>query len=233
MIRRIAKINLGRAAPIIAGLMLAAGALAAVQAPPASAASSVVSWWNVGGVAKEQTGSVYPCGKSWQINQNGTQPLEVYNPCSGRVWVHVYDYSAGKTYAYCVNPGGGLAYPASRFPPWRSGDGTDIQLSANTSACDSGQTFAIWWESASTSRITTQVYACEALTLTWTGEFVEEAYNQGCDTRLWLHEYDSGTGATYCVDPGTVAQLPADAYWQVEMVSNQAPCNAGGPPYPY
>src|SRR5580658_4336000 len=34
--------------------------------------------------------------------------VEVYNPCSYRVWVH---YTAGTTvYPFCVNPGGSLAY---------------------------------------------------------------------------------------------------------------------------
>ena len=231
MFRWISEIAAGRILMITAGLMLAIAGLAALPVVPASAATSaVVSYW--GTSHYEDNGSTYQCGTTWQWSQGLNQVDEVYNPCSTRVWVHYVSVGTGQVQAYCVNPFGGLAYDIPL--QWNSTvTYSNIQLTANASPCDSGQTFAIAWET-SNSQFHSQSYPCEDLTLSITGEFVEEASNLGCDSRMWLHESDGGTtGANSCVNPGAIAQPPAETYWQVQEVANQAPCDAGGPPYPY
>lgn len=193
--------------------MLAVAGLAELPADPASAASSVVSYW--GSSHYEDSGGSYQCGTSWQWRQGVNKIDDIYNPCSGRVWVHYVSVGTGQVQAYCVNPDGRLAYAIPL--QWNSTvTYSDIQLSANTSACASGQTFAIAWENAD-SQIRTQSYTCLALTLTITGEFVEEASNLGCVSRMWLHESASGGGASYCINPGqAIYESPADVYWQVK-----------------
>ncbi len=229
MTLRIARMAMNRAATITAGLLLAAGALAALPSP-ASAASSVVSWWGTAGSHYEDSGGSYSCAGTWQVDQGAHPNLEVFNPCNARVWVHYYNDSVTQVQAYCISPGGGLAYAIPLR--WSTGYTSNIQLTTNTSACDAGQTFGVAWQSVvSTQKLT---YPCVPLSASVSGESIEAVSNLNCVSRMWLHEFANGSGATYCVNPGAaLVQPPADAYYEVQETANQALCDAGGPPYSY
>jgi hypothetical protein len=216
MKQRIAGTVIGRAATITMGLLLAAAAL---PAAPASASSSVVSWWQPtgGGAAYENTYSCTP-------NNYGPQgrPLEVYNPCGTRVWLHYDDTATGQIYAYCVNPGGGLAYGFT-YPV------TDIQVTANASQCDYSATAGVWWASGVNNEVEDSYNCNVGDTFTWTGYVIVQTLNY-CNVRIWLH----GSGnSSLCISPTGSAEISSSPYSELQMSANQTPCNAGGPPYPY
>ncbi len=220
MMRWIARIAVGRAAKITVGLMLAVGGLAALPAVSASAGSSVEAWWTPTG-----GGSVYPkpypC-TAYQYEVQG-KPVQVDNNCGTRVWLHYYDTGNGQIYAYCVDPGGGVAYDFN-YPS------SDIQVSSNSSQCDSGATFVIYWHSDNSTYVEDHSYGCNVGTVeTMTGYFIASAYN-GCNTRMWLHEYDNGTGNSLCMNTGVTTGPYSVAYWQVQVSYNETACSAGGPP---
>ncbi len=228
MIQRMARIGRGRVATIVAALLLGGGALAALPAPAASAASSAVSWWNVGGSAVELT--FFCDNPQLSTLPSGDYALEVYNPCGYRVWLHAY--SGSTIYAYCVNPGGGLAYALPRHY-------TDIQVTTNPALCDnaSNNHAHVTWLGPGTNNIVGFNYTCQRLDSKYVqGYWVNEVGNS-CNVRMWLHQYDNGTGAALCVDAGQVVPgglgWTSPVYWQVQVTTNEAPCNAGGPPYPY
>lgn len=229
MMRRMVKFFLGRTGRITAGLLLMLACLAVLHAVPASAASSVESWW--GSATSPQT---LPCNLvSTTVRQGAVPAVEVYNPCGDRVWVHYVSVGTGEVQAYCVNPGGGLAY---KIPLQWSSTVTysDIQLSNNTSPCDdASKNLGIrWWQANSTFNHQTVDESCHIGTVfTKKGFYISGASNS-CDFRVWLHQFDNGTGNTKCLNPGNGYDVPPpSAYWQAQMSANQAPCNAGPPPF--
>jgi hypothetical protein len=234
MLRRISEIVVGRMLIITASLMLVGAGLVALAVVPASAATQVVvSYW--GSNHYEDNDSTYQCGRTWEWRQGANALDEVYNPCNTRVWVHYYSTGTDEIQQFCVNPNGGLAYdfPASELHWSSSVTFSDIQLTSNTLPCDSGQAFSVAWENDD-SQITSFNYPCETFSAWTPNEFVEEAINANCSSRLWLHYNTDGSGASYCISPeGKRYQPPADGYFQVSESANQAPCTAGGPPYPY
>jgi hypothetical protein len=249
MMQWIARITTASMARIVAGLALVVACLVMFPAGPASASSMVVGIWS------DQTDdALVPCGSPGTYTY-GSKALEVYNPCGDRVWLHYYDNANGQVYTFCVNPGGGLAYGFS-YPF------TDLQLTSNPSPCyaSNAQFEIAWWNGSNIPTFYT--FACnpgQAFTNIaggpGRGNWVlavwndESATNQGpgtCNFRIWVHQTDSGTGQSACMDPGSTLPpgLPfpgvlngggyqTPVYWQVQETYNQAPCSAGGPPYPY
>jgi hypothetical protein len=224
---------------IAVGLLLAAAGSAVLPAAPASASTTVVA------VFSSSNEYITPlCSDPGTYDQSGSA-VEVYNPCSTRVWVHYYSGSSVET--YCVNPGGGLAYDLPIR--WAGGDTSDLQITTNTAPCYAANaSFQIaWLASCSLCFPAWDLKSCQmGQTFTNKGEWVyavwnnETSTNEGpgtCNVRIWVHEYDNGTGNAACIDPGGV--IPASegyrspVYWQVDVTNVQAPCSAGSPPYPY
>ena len=239
MMRRIARIARSRIAAIAMGLLLAVIGMAALPAAPASASSNVSAVFS--GDSDYATPS---CSAPGTYYYPGSA-LQVYNPCSTRVWVH---YTSGSSVqAYCVNPGGAIAYDLPIH--WASGDTSDLQITSNGSPCYASNAFftVAWLGSCSVCTPAWNPYPCHlAQPLANSGLWVyavwnnESSTNQGpgtCPFRIWVHQYDNGTGMSACIDPGHT--IPASlgftspVYWQVLETDNQAPCSAGGPPYPY
>ena len=228
---------MARVARIAAGLALVVAGLAVLPAGPASASSNIVAVWS------DQSDYVQVSCSQPGTYTYGSRAIQVYNPCGDRVWLHYYDNSNGHVYTYCVNPGGGLAYD---FPyPF-----TDLQLTNNPNPCWASNAFftVAWLKNANPPLPPVwNDYGCQmGQSITVSGMWVyaawnnESSTNQGpgtCDFRIWVHEYDNGTGQSACLDPG--GTIPASlgytspVYWQVSETYNQAPCNAGGPPFPY
>jgi hypothetical protein len=213
----------GRVVKVSMAMMLAIGALTVLPAVSASAAGSVQSWWTPtgGGSTYENT---YNC-TAYQYGVQG-KPVQVDNNCGTRVWLHYHDTANGQIYAYCVDPGGGVAYDFG-YPS------ADIQVTTNSSQCDSGSSFDIWWQSTSGPPVFEQSYSCSVGKVeTKSGYLVVEAYN-GCNTRMWLHEYANGTGGTLCMNDGeTTGPYTAPyPYLQVQVSYNQVTCSAGGAPH--
>jgi hypothetical protein len=220
MIKRISRI----VALTTPGLMLAMIGLAALPAGQAQASTSIVSYWGSSSSPYEAT---FSCSTPAEYNEGANPVIEVYNPCGGRVWVHY------NSQAYCVNPGG-LAYaiPSSELQ-WSNGDTANIQLTSNTSQCDSSGSIPVAWENGA-GQGAEIVYNCDTGASIDTGYYIEQASNSTCDTRLWLHEDDNGGGNSFCFSPYTgTANFSAGAYWQLAGSENQAPCNAGDAPYSY
>jgi hypothetical protein len=219
--RWLGKIAVRRAGTVTAGLALALASLAVIPAAPAFASGSVVSWWT-----PPAGGSVYPSTYSCTAYQYGVQgrPVEVYNTCGTRVWLHYDDTATGRILAYCVNPNGGLAY-GFNYP------NADIQVTSNTSQCDAGATFSIWWQSTSSTYVEEDTYSCAGGgAVARTGYLIAAAYN-GCDSRMWLHQYANGTGNGLCMNTGATTGPYSSQYLQAFVSGNQTGCDAGGPPY--
>ncbi len=221
MMKWIAGTTRGRAVTLTVGLLLAVGGLAALPAVPANASSTVVAWWNLpGGGAEELSFYCSEIGTS----TIGGNALEVYNPCGTRVWLHYYDLSNNHIYAYCVNPGGALAYDFS-YPY------SDLQVSSNPEPCDYEHTFMGNWDNE--LHITEDTYGCEMGVVTTLPGSSVISVNSGCNFRIWLHQHDDGTGNAYCLSPGLYNSFNYGAYWQIQETYNQTPCSAGGAPYGY
>lgn len=211
------------------GLLLAVAGVAALPAASASASGSVVAWWTSGGSAYENT---YTCAAQDPGPQG--RPLEVYNACGTRVWLHYDDAANGRIYTLCVNPGGFLAYGFTDSGGFLAGTSqavTDIQVTNNTSPCDASESLYIVWLRGS---VTSQgYYSCEGQPpITNGGQNVSYA-TDGCVGRVWLHENENGSGNSLCISPGYSDQPVPPAYQQAQETANQAPCSAGGAPYPY
>src|ERR1700678_4317346 len=229
MIQRLARIGRSRLTRLAMGLLIVACVLAAV--PPASAntpASSLV----FAIFSQDSDPASQPCSTPGDFTYQGAA-LEVYNPCPYRVWIHYV--SGSGVAAYCVNPGGGLAYDLPIT--WEGGDSSDLQISNNTSSCDLGATWGIQW--SDNGGLIPETNGCQN---TGNGNpFTEPAplfvaYVVGsCNFRIWLHANTNGSGASYCISPGSTGDSPSfgSLYHQVNESYNQAPCNAGGAPYPY
>jgi hypothetical protein len=237
MVRWVAGITGRRAALIVAGLALAVAGLAVQTAGPASAGSSgrlasaadgVKAAWDISGVTDiidqpcDDPGPQYYGGKS----------LQVYNSCSGRVWLHYDDSSNHQIYAFCVNPGGlayGFSYPFA-----------DIQVTANKAPCDVGQKFSVSWVNSG-GHLVNQSYDCQPSTQeTVLSGFTAGQVITGCDFRIWAHVTDSGTGASACVDPNPAMVVDQGKkfpniheFYSVQQSPIEAPCSAGFPKYPY
>ena len=227
MIQRIARIARSRIAAIAMGLLLAVVGMAALPAAPASASSNVSAVFS--GDSDYATPS---CSAPGTYYYPGSA-LQVYNPCSTRVWVH---YTSGSSVqAYCVNPGGAIAYDLPIH--WASGDTSDLQITTNSSQCDSGTYWGINWFNNG-FLAASQTNACQmdgnGNPFTEPGLYVGWVADGGCNFRIWLHQEDNGTGASYCINgKGDTPTFHNPLYYQVQETYNQAPCNAGGPPYPY
>jgi hypothetical protein len=131
----IARIVRSRLAMIAAGLMLAAGGLAVIPAASANAGELLQAVFS-----QDPDIASQPCSTPGDFTYPGAA-VEIYNPCSGRVWIH---YTSGSgVAAYCVNPDGGLAYDLPI--KWAGGDTTDMQLTSNTAQCDQNNLFGINW----------------------------------------------------------------------------------------
>jgi hypothetical protein len=232
MMRRIARIATSRAATIAMGLLLATVSLGGITTTPASAAGSIVSWWQPAG-----GGTAYENNYSCSAQNDGLQghPLEVYNACGGRVWLHYDDAAAGAVYSYCVNPGGFLAYGFNDSGGWLASFGkvaTDIQVTANTSPCDAGPNLDVTWLNGNGGD--PKSYHCEGQAPVSRPAYSVFYVGNGCLTRVWLHQTAAGTGNTACVSPGSgLEPSPSDEFLLVQETPNQAPCSAGGPPYSY
>ena len=223
MMRRIARITIGRTAMIALSLLLALAGLAALPAGPASASSPVESWWTPpsgGGSTYENT---YPC-TAYQYGVQG-KPIQVDNNCGTRVWLHYDDIGTGRIHTFCVDPGGGFAYGFG-YPS------SDIQVTSNTSQCDSSATFDIYWEATSgLPNVVEGVYSCHVGRVeTKAGFIIEDAYN-GCDTRMWLHEYANGSGSSLCMSTGVYEDNLSTRYGQVQSSYNQVGCSGGSAPH--
>jgi len=207
---------------IAVSLLLAAGGTALLPASSASASTTVVA------VFSSAPEYVTPlCSEPGTFPQSGSA-IEVYNPCSTRVWVHYY--SGSTIESYCVNPGGGIAYDLPIA--WARGDLSDLQITTNSSQCDSGTYWGINWF-VNGYLVNPESSACQPNN-TFTEskpQYVGWVTDGGCDFRIWLH----GTGgATYCInDKGDTPTFHTPLYYQVQETYNQAPCDAGSPPYPY
>jgi hypothetical protein len=224
MLRRITKIAVQRILIVIPGLMLATAGLAALPASQSSAATlTVVSFWGSGGYAP--SGGTFNCGTTWDWTQGALAVDEIYNPCNSRVWVHYVnegDPSEGGT--FCVNPGGGLAYAIPL--KWVSSDTySDIQLTSNTSPCDSGDSVSMEWEDGLS--FVPKTYACQAgFTATLSGYTVDSLPNV-CNFRIWLHS--TGT-AIDCLNPsGGAIYQQNSPYTELQMTNVEAPCSATQP----
>jgi hypothetical protein len=206
-----------------AGLALGAFVLTALAGGPARAATaSVVSYW--GGTGIKTDGSIYDCGKTWDWSQGTAQVNEVYNPCSGRVWVHyVDDGNPGGSGSFCVNPDGGLAYGIPLH--WVGGDISDIQLTSNTSPCDS--TVSVIWEAG--LQYASKPYNCQPGGSYTVGGFTVDGVANDCDSRIWLH---TSSGGSYCISPTSGSFYESGSpYSELQTTSIEAPCSATIP-YP-
>jgi hypothetical protein len=250
--RRASRAVRGRMARIGAVLALAVGGAAAIPSVPAGAATLVNATWNLGTAANPDYESVTPLCSDPGTYTYGGRAAQVYNPCSGRVWLHYYDTQNDKIIPYCVNPRGGLAYDFS-YPF------TDLQVTTNPNPCwASNAQFTIAWWNGGDGPPNWYTFSCnngETFINTdggpgrgwwvYTVQNDESNTNQGagtCPFRIWLHATDSGTGQAACLDPGNT--LPPNTfpngggyskpvYWQVQETANQSPCSAGAPPFPY
>jgi hypothetical protein len=239
MLRRIPGTAGGRAARAILALAsaLAVAGLAALtagpatassSAKPASAAAGVEAVWNISGVEDVIT---QPCDDPGPVYY-GPKAAQVYNTCSGRVWLHYDDTQNSRIYTFCVSPHA-LAYD---FPyPF-----TDIQVTTNTAPCDVGKKFTVHWVNA-IGKIDNQAYDCQSNAgVTLLSKFTAGAIGTNCDFRIWVHVGDDGSGDSACVDPnpnlvvdqGSNFPNPHEFY-QVQQTYIEAPCNAGAAPYPY
>jgi hypothetical protein len=221
MIRQTAKIAAARIFIMAATLAMV---IAGLPVGPARASTlSVVSYWGVNGYKAD--GSIYQCGKTWYWPQGNIAVDEVYNPCNTRVWVHYDDQTdPGASEEFCVNPDGGLAYG---FPlHLNSNDISDIQLTSNTSPCDS--TVSVIWEA--NLQFQTKTYDCQPDSSATLSGFTVDGFANYCDSRIWLH----GSGnSSHCVDPTTGSFYATNSpYSQIQMTNVEAPRSAT-PPYPY
>jgi hypothetical protein len=216
MTMRISRIAAARILLAAAGLALGAFVLTALPGPARAATASVVSYWD--GTGYKTDGTIYDCGTTWDWSQGAAQLNEVYNPCSGRVWVHYVDEgNSGGSGSFCVNPDGGLAYGIPL--QWTGGDISDIQLTSNTSPCDS--TVSVTWEEPGP-----KTYNCQpggSYTVGGSLGLVVGIANV-CDSRIWLH---TSSGGSYCLDPTTGGYYSFySSYTEVQTTSIEAPCSA-------
>jgi hypothetical protein len=234
MLRRLSKMIAGRILVVTAGLALATAGLSALTVAPASAANDVVvSYWGTGHYEDDDT--TYQCGTTWDWEQGANAVDEIYNPCDARVWVHYVSEGTGVVQSYCVNPYGGLAYdiPTSQLQWSSSVTYTNIQLTSNTSQCDSGDNAYVWWNEAGTGYEEEDSYNCFVDSeISYSGFVVEQVQNN-CNTRIWLHINSSGTGGTLCMNPGQTTSNYAYTFSYVDITANQALCASPGAPYPY
>lgn len=227
MLRWLGGNNRKRIMAVTVGLLTIAGFFS-VSARQASADTLVTAVWNIGGGAQYLS---FPCSEN-ATNNIGGSALEVYNPCPYRVWLHYRDSSG--THAFCVNPGGAIAYG---FSDLGYSSFTDLQVTAVTGLCYPGNQFDLAWEAAgSVHAYSLPTCNPTGAPFTKTSYWVSQINEDGCNFRMWLHQHDDGTGYALCIDPWTggepIPAMDSPIYWQVQETANEAPCIAGPPPYP-
>jgi hypothetical protein len=231
MIRRMTTMVRSRMALLAAGVLLAAGGLALVPAASASASTdgsgAVEAWFSGGGTG------VQLCSSPGTGYYNAPV-VEIYNPCGYRVWIH---YVSGSTVqSYCVNPGGGLAYDLPIT--WAGGDSSDIQLTTNAAQCDNadGDVFELFTLTQGSTPLPMQYNCLPSYgKIFQDGYWIYELMPVNCNFRIWLHQNTDGSGKSLCIDPGyhySEGTYVKDQYQQLQVTNVQAPCSAGGAPYP-
>lgn len=237
-------------ARIFAVVSLVAGVSAVVPTIAANATVTnaiQVRWAN--GLIKN-----YAC-TTGQTNQGGSVVVYVDNGCSGRVWLHANTDGSGD--AYCINPGAqaysspqsvgaGLTFPGAGYFEQASYN------AANTNACDSGTRVTTNWFNGIYNQNTTGTsYPANCIqgTTYWAANpfsvplappwYYLLTLTNTCNTRIWVHQNQDGTGAAYCISPAGWASDKYDATtgaafnWeqnyggeQIQISANQAPCYA-------
>ena len=170
-------------ASIAVGLLLAVGGLAALPALPASATTLVSAVVNFGTQSSPDYEYVTPACNAPGLYYYSGEIVQVYNPCGYRVWVH---FTSGSTVeAYCVNPGGAIAYDLPIH--YAVGDTVDIQVTTNPNQCDI-EFSACGVPSVCAVCVTPETYGCQmGVPQTNPGFVVGTVYSNGCDYRIWLH----------------------------------------------
>jgi hypothetical protein len=200
---------------------IAVASLAMLPAVSASASTGVVADWKLPNTNIGAVEASYSCSSNTQTYE-GLPLAEVRNSCGVRVWLHHYN-SDGTIDAYCVNPDGGVAYGFSTGY-------TELQVSSTPTQCDSGAKYAVGWYGY-VSNIVAKTYACTMGTQHSDNTYwVYSVSAAQCNFRIWLHNSD--TGQSICISPqGTSGPYPTPVYLQLETTYNQAPCDAGPPPF--
>jgi hypothetical protein len=214
-------------ASVVTSLTLAAASPSVLPALSASANTDAVVIWPPAPGSAENTPKLYDCSTPNAFTFNGESVIEVKNNCDVRIWLHQYDYANGTTVAEsCINPGG-IAYD---FPSAYN----SVQVTSNASQCDAGTNFQVsWGVPPGPAVITTALpYSCATDNVVIRqGYFVTQVTNT-CNARIWLHQYDDGTGAGVCLSPAGTSDFDSfPAYWQLQVTNNQTPCNDGPPRY--
>ncbi len=90
------------------------------------------------------------------------------------------------------------------------------------SASAAASVSATWVSSYSSNTLS---YSCTAgATHTYYSENIAYVHS-GCGTRVWLHQYTDGSGASYCINPGATAYGFARAFDQLQVTSNALACD--------
>ena len=231
---------------IFAAGLLAAGIVAAPAAAANAGTTFTVTWIDSYG----STTQSYSCSGAPSV-QPGLNVDKVSNDCGTRVWLH-QSYSepgnVGAGNSYCINPGA-VAYAFSTTV-----DFEQVQPTSNRAACDvtsSGspvQVTPTWWngvydqysQGTSFPADCTQgnkYWAADSFALPGEAAWYYLLYlTNSCNTRIWVHQYQNGDGASYCISPGARydATTGAGFTWeqayggeQILISSNQSPCSAG------
>ena len=218
-------------------MMLAVPGLATLNVGHANAASAnaVTIYWVQN--QNSQTAAPVPpyqCGLNMYTYQNDVVG-GITNNCTGRAWLHNYDYATGKTLATkCINPGG-TAYA------FGSAGYNSVQTTMTTDPCDPNQQFEIAWGTGNIPLVTPtyKSYSCAPGTIaTLKGNWVGQVFNDndpgpayGCNVRIWVHVSDNGTGGGDCISPGKSSSYVQLQFWQAEVSDNQVACGINPPIY--
>jgi hypothetical protein len=199
----------------ILGLALIGAVVLTISALPARASTpqAEVVWINSSGSTVE---NAYNCVDNSTHTQPGYYIYTLYNGCSTRIWAH--ENSDGSGAASCA-PQGFLS-PAIPFNAYQ------FQMTANTSVCDTY--VGIYWENSSGISSPPRAFPCSQQQYIQTGFWIGLLSNS-CGNRVWMHQYDDGTGAAQCEYAFTNDWIYAwgtgqQKYWQFQVTANGYPC---------